>query len=109
MSPTDKRSRRSQGANRTDRRGTDDSPVGADASGRLARIRRHRKRHVRKYLLGNAPLPEDQLAAFHVGGDDEAVTVASEMIDDWEAIEGARDWLDENTKSRPQERPRRKK
>lgn len=66
-------------------------------------------RHVRKYVLRNAPLPEDQPAAFHFGGDDEAVIVASEMIDEWEAIEGALDWLDQNTKSPPRKRRRRKK
>jgi tetratricopeptide (TPR) repeat protein len=66
-------------------------------------------RHVRKYLLGNAPLPEDLPAAFHFGGDDEAVIVASEMIDDWEAVPGALDWLDANTKSRSRQRRRRRK
>lgn len=66
-------------------------------------------RHVRKHLLGNAPLPEDPPDSYCLGQDDEAVIVAWEMIDDWEATPGALEWLDAHTKSKPRRRPRRRK
>jgi tetratricopeptide (TPR) repeat protein len=66
-------------------------------------------RHVRKYLLGNVALPEDPPEAYRLGDDNEAAIVASELIDVWDATPGALEWLDENTKSRPAGKRRRRK
>ncbi|MCC6357042.1 MAG: hypothetical protein IT577_24415 [Verrucomicrobiae bacterium] len=53
--------------------------------------------HVRKFLLGAVPIPEDQPDCFSPGGLEEAVIVASEMLDAWKRIPGALSWLSEHT------------
>jgi tetratricopeptide (TPR) repeat protein len=65
--------------------------------------------HVRKYLVGNAPLPEVRPTTFMLGEKDEAAITVIETLDDWAAFDGALEWLDENTRSRRRKRPRRKK
>jgi len=66
-------------------------------------------RHVRKYLLGIVPLPEDQAETIRFGGEDEAVAVASELIEEWQASPGALAWLQEHTKSERKRRTGRRK
>ncbi|MCG3125586.1 MAG: hypothetical protein CHACPFDD_00411 [Phycisphaerae bacterium] len=67
-----------------------------------------RNRHVRKYLLGNALLPDDQPNSYRFGDDSEAVIVASEMMQLWENTPDALSWLDANTRLRTRKRQRRK-
>ncbi|MFQ5805539.1 MAG: tetratricopeptide repeat protein [Phycisphaerae bacterium] len=66
-------------------------------------------RHVRKYLLANAPLPDDQPDTYQPGHDSEAVIVAAELVDAWEATPGALEWLADVTKPTRTRRRRRER
>ncbi|MGD8453907.1 MAG: hypothetical protein PVJ57_18990 [Phycisphaerae bacterium] len=66
-------------------------------------------RHVRKYLLGRAELPDVPPLGFHPREDDEAVCVVYDMLEDWHGVEGALAWFEQTTKSPPRKRPRRAK
>jgi tetratricopeptide (TPR) repeat protein len=66
-------------------------------------------RRVRKFLLGNADLPEDQPDSFRIGSEDEAVIVACELIDDWQAAAGAVAWLKAQTQTTTKRRKKRRR
>lgn len=64
-------------------------------------------RLIRKYLLGNAPLPGELPGAYEPGKESEAVYVAFEQSTPWNAAPGALEWLAEHTE--PPKRTRRRR
>lgn len=54
--------------------------------------------HVPKFLLGDTPMPQYLPATYAPGNADEGVVIAAETLDTWDEIEGALDWLRQNTR-----------
>lgn len=83
-----------------------DSP---EARQRLA-VAHKANRHVRKYLAGHTPLPDEIPDRYSFGDDSEAVIIASELTEAWRTTPGAVNWLAAGMKSIPdgKRRPRRR-
>jgi len=80
---------------------------GPEARQRLAAAHKA-NRHVRKYLAGHVPLPDEIPDRYSFGDDSEAVIIASELTEAWQATPGAVDWLAAGMKSTPDGKRRRR-
>jgi tetratricopeptide (TPR) repeat protein len=49
--------------------------------------------HVLKYLLGNEEVPYDLPDSYELGGEDEAILLAAELVSPWQATPKAVEWL----------------